>query len=144
MPSQVVVANPFIARHADRRGVAQFGADRPEIAIPVAIDSSSCLNRYVLSSRLATLHHFSNFVEDRRLASGDDDMITGKRIDPIEDAGNRKGVPLGLPRCVACVAEPTSQIAAARPDKDARGSRELSLALDAMKNLRNPDHFNTT
>lgn len=144
MTTSVVVSNPFLARHADGSGVAEFWADGPEIAFPVPFNRTGRFDGDMLMGRSERLNQFSDFIEQSWFSTGDHNMIASESGDAIQNFGDLQVVAFGFPGCVPRVAKPATQIASARPHKDARGAREFPLALDAMKNLRNPDHFDGT
>lgn len=144
MTTSVVVSNPFLARHADGSGVTEFWADGPEIASPVPLNRTGRFDGDMLMGCSERLNQLPDFIEQGWFSTGDHNMIASVSADAIQNFSELQMVTFGLPRCVPRVAKPATQIASARPHKDARGAREFPLALDAMKNLRNPDHFDGT
>lgn len=138
--SRVMLSNPFFGRVACWGRVAEFGADRPQVALAIPIDCSCRFDGDVFVHGFESLAQFPEVFEDHRLAAGENHMSDLPTARRIEDGGHGHGVPFGIPGCVARVAEPATKIAAAGADEDTRCPRKKPFPLDAPENLRNTYH----
>jgi len=138
-----VLANPGLANVIDGARVAQFRTDRPEVAIHMAVECSSRLDRDVLASVLELLAELCEVFEDHRLTAGDHHMFGPKRIDLAQYFLDRMSVPFGFPGSVSGIAEPASEVAAASANEDARSPGKEPFSLNALENLGNPDQSTT-
>ena len=140
---RIVFANPGLGGVPNRAGIAQLGADRPQIASYIAVDRAGRLDRDVFATLLEFFAQFRKIVEDHRFAAGEHHMLDPKRFDLMHDFLDAVARAFGFPGCIAGVAVPAAQVAAARADEDARSPSEKTFTLDALKYLGNPDQSKT-
>lgn len=139
VPESFVFANPSFTCIAFGVGVAEFGADRPEVATCVSIEGTCCLDRDVFTSAFQFTAKIRQGFEDHRFSPGDHDVFDPKVFDLPKDFFDAQGVTFGFPGRVAGIAIPTAQIAAAGANKNARRTSQEAFALNALENLGNPD-----
>jgi hypothetical protein len=102
------LSNPLFGRVANWGGVAEFGADRPKVALAFPIDRSCRFDGDVFVHGFESLAQFPEVFEDHRLAAGENHMGDLPAAHRIEDSGDGHRVPFGIPGCVARVAEPAT------------------------------------
>lgn len=133
-----MLADPSFRRETDGIGVAQFGADRPQVAQAIAIESPSRFDRDVLAALFEFPAQFGQGLEDHWLAAGEDHVFDPKVFDLPQDFLGAAVLSLGFPRSIAGIAVPAAQIATAGPNEDAGRSGQKTFSLNALKNLGNP------
>lgn len=134
-----VFANPGFGGVAHGAGVAQFGADRPQVARQLSVDGSGRFDRDVFAALFELFAQFGQGIEDHGFATGDDSVFDSKVLDLAEDFRNAEAVSFGFPGCVAGIAEPAAQIASAGSYENARCPGQETFSLNTLKNLGNPD-----
>lgn len=145
----IVSTNPCVVGVADGGRVTEFWADGPKVAFdlleriggvlvfPCWGDAhGSCgFDRQMLAAGADCGGEFPDFVEDHRFAAGEHDVSNTRSIDLLKDIFDALLGAFGFPGSVAGIAEPASQIAAARADKQAWGARKHSFALNTFKDF---------
>lgn len=136
----LMISNPLRGCIADRRRVAQLGADRPQVANAISVDSSSGFDRDVFALSIQLRAQFGEFLKYHRLATGDHHVLDSPIADPIQDGTDCERLSLGVPGRIPGVAEPATQIASAGTDENTRRAGEDAFPLDAAENLGDSNH----
>lgn len=81
IPNRLMLAHPLVACISQGIRVAEFRADRPEIARDWSVDRPGSFDRHMLATHFEFSAQIGQGIEYHRFATGDDDVFDAKVLD---------------------------------------------------------------